>query len=292
MLSRRVGHTATLLPNGKVLIAGGSAGRLSEGGPGIVATTEIFDPTTGRFTAGPMMTSPRNGHAAVLLPNNKVLIIGGTDQDERPLKTAEIYDPATNRFTTTASMNVARLPRPAVLLQDGRVLVTGGWQGSGIASRAAEVFDPKTSSWTAVGDMTEPREKHAAILLADGRVLIIGGAHENTWRPVDSMEVFDPATNRFTAIGNMEAKRFKLPDGAVALKDGTTLIAGGAAEMELYDAATRTTSRVASLPDPIYFASATRLHDGRVLIAGGYGSGINRANGPLSSDRAWIYQPQ
>src|SRR5712692_2824529 len=91
MQSRRVGHSATLLPDGRVLIAGGLAGRIFEGGPGIVATTEIYDPGTGRFTAGPAMSAPREGHPAVLLPNQKVLVVGGADGHESPLATAEMY---------------------------------------------------------------------------------------------------------------------------------------------------------------------------------------------------------
>src|SRR6478609_1156308 len=93
MQSRRVGHSATLLPNGKVLIAGGLAGRIREGGPGNVATTEIYDPATGHFTPGPSMSTPRAGHDAVLLQNGKVLVAGGAGSGEQALTSAEIYDP-------------------------------------------------------------------------------------------------------------------------------------------------------------------------------------------------------
>src|SRR6185312_16142010 len=112
-----------------------------DGGPGILATTEIFDPQTGRFTPGPNMSCPRTTQAAVLLTDGKVLIAGGAGSDEQPLAGAEIYDPATNRFLPTASMHTARTARAAVLLNDGRVLVTGGGDG-----RKAETFDPRTSS--------------------------------------------------------------------------------------------------------------------------------------------------
>jgi hypothetical protein len=291
MLSRRVGHSATLLPNGKVLIAGGLAGRVFEGGPGVVASTELFDPATGSFTAGPSMSAPRSGHAAVLLANRTVLIVGGADQDERILASAEIYDPVSNRFTPTASMHTARIARPAVLLRDGRVLVTGGGNGRGPAMSSAEIFDPQTSKWSTVGDMISPREKHAATLLADGRVLITGGSADGQWHPVRSAEIFDPRTNRFTLTSEMQAARFKLPDATVKLKDGRVLIAGGAAQLEVFDAAAGTFSSAGDISTPNYFASATRLPDGSVLIAGGYGTGSGRANGPLSTDKAWIYHP-
>jgi hypothetical protein len=291
MQSRRVGHSATLLPNGKVLIAGGLAGRVFEGGPGIVASTEIFDPATGRFSAGPSMTTPRSAHGAILLANKKVLFVGGVDGDERPLASAEIYDPATNRFTAVASMHTARVARGAVLLHDGRVLVTGGGNGRGPALSSAEVFDPRTSSWISVGDMTSPREKHSAAVLADGRILITGGSADGDWHPVKSAEVFDPHTNKFTTVSEMEMARFKFPDAAVTLQDGRVLVAGGATDVEVYDASAGRFSRVGTISEPNYFASATRLADGRVLIAGGYNTGRGRSNGPLSSDRAWIYQP-
>ena len=286
MRSRRVGHTATLLPNGKVLIAGGLAGRAFEGGPGIVASTEIYDPQSGRFTAGPTMTSPRTGHAAVLLADGKVLIAGGADRDDHEISTAEIYDPASNRFTATASMQTPRIAKAAVRLKDGRVLVTGGGNG-----RQAEIFDPGKGTWQRTGETNVVRVKHAATLLPDGRVLIVGGAPDSGWHPLRSAEIFDPQTNRFTLAGEMEFPRFKLPDAVTRLKNGDVLIAGGAAEVEIYRAASGRFVRGGSVEAPHYFASATLLADGSVLIAGGYGPSNGRPNGPLATQEAWIYRP-
>ncbi len=291
MQSRRAGHSATLLPDGKVLIAGGLAGRRFEGGPGVVATTEIYDPASGRFAPGPTMSTPRSGHAALLLLNGRVLVAGGVDADERPLSTSEIYDPASGRFTATASMHTSRVARGAVLLKDGRVLVTGGGDLFRNAMTSAEIYDPRTAFWQSAGNMTSPREKHAAAVLSDGRVLITGGSADGQWHPVRSAELFDPHTNRFTAVPNKEMARFKLPDASVRLKDGNVLVAGGAAEVEIYDQAAGRFNRAGSVAEPHYFAQATLLHDGRVLISGGYGTGAGRANGPLSTERAWVYQP-
>jgi hypothetical protein len=286
MLSKRVGHSATLLPNGKVLVVGGLAGRIFEGGPGIVASTEIYDPQSGRFTAGPNMSVPRTGHAAILLSNGKVLIAGGAGRDEQPVATAEIYDPVSNRFTAAASMHDPRIARAAVLLNDGRVLVTGGPSG-----REAEVFDPATNSWRQTGNMNAARRKHAAILLPDGRVLIVGGAPDNGWHPVRTAEIFDPRTNRFTPATAMEFARFKLPDAVTALRNGNVLVAGGAADVEIYDVAGAKFVRAGSVEEAHFFASTTLLPDGRVLIAGGYGLPNGRANGPLSTNQVWIYRP-
>jgi len=286
MKSRRVGHSATLLPSGKVLIAGGLAGRVFEGGPGIVASTEIYDPQTRRFTAGPNMSSGREGHAAVLLADGKVLIAGGADRDGHELATAEIYDPGSNRFTPTASMHTSRIAKAAVLLKDGRVLVTGGGN-----LRQAEIFDPQKGTWQETGEMKVARMKHGATLLPDGRVLIVGGSPDSEWHPVRSAEVFDPKTNQFTLISEMEFARFKLPDAVTRLKNGDVLIAGGAADAEIYQAALRHFVRAGSVDGPHFFASATLLADGRVLIAGGYGPSNGRPNGPLSTQEAWVYRP-
>jgi len=287
MQSRRVGHSATLLPNGKVLIAGGLAGRIFEGGPGIVATTEIYDPATGRFTPGPSMRAARSGHAAVLLQNGKVLIAGGESSDNQNLASAEIYDPVANKWTATGSMLTPRIASSAVMLKDGRVLVTG----SGDSWNKAEIYDPASGVWHATGNMTAPRTKHAATLLPDGRVLITGGSPDNEWHPVRSAEIFDPHTNKFTAISQMELARFKIPAASASLKNGRILIAGGAAEVEVYDATTDRFFRAGSLDEAHFFASTTLLKDGRALISGGYTASRGRANGPLSSEQAWLYVP-
>ena len=287
MQSRRVGQSATLLPNGKVLIAGGLAGRVSEGGPGNVATTEIYDPATARFTPGLPMTTPRTGHIAALLSNGKVLVAGGADGDEHALASAEIYDSATNKWTATGSMLTPRASRAAVVLKDGRVLVTGGGEGWNLA----EIYDPARGVWQATGNMTTRRVKHSATLLPDGRVLITGGSPDNQWHPVRSAEIFDPRTNKFTAITDMELARFKIPDATAVLKNGRILIAGGAAEVEVYDNAAGKFFRAGSLDEAHYFASTTLLKDGRALITGGYSASRGRPNGPLSTEQAWIYVP-
>ena len=287
MQSRRVGHSATLLPNGKVLIAGGLAGRVFEGGPGVVATTEVFDPATGRFTPGPSMNTPRTGHAAVLLLNGKVLVAGGAGTNEQGLASAEIYDPATNKWTSTGSMLTPRVARAAVVLKDGRVLVTGGGEGWNLA----EIYDPPSGAWHPTGNMTTARVKHAATLLPDGRVLITGGSPDNQWHPVRSAEIFDPRTNKFAAISQMELARFKIPDATAVLKNGRILIAGGAAEVEVYDNTAGKFFRAGSLDEAHFFASTTLLKDGRALITGGYTASRGRPNGPLSTEQAWIYEP-
>src|SRR5712692_9888731 len=168
MTARRAAHTATLLPNGKVLIAGGMIG---DGGG--LSSTEVFDPTTNTFTAAENMTVARAGHTATLLQNGKVLIAGGYNGDY--LDSAELYDPATGKFTQTGKMVTPQSGHIAALLNNGKVLLAGG-VGTGWTFLAdAELFNPNTNTFTATGGMTTARESHTATLLKDGRVLITGG---------------------------------------------------------------------------------------------------------------------
>ena len=161
----RAGQTATLLPNGKVLIAGGCNGRRCGTS---VASAEIYDPATGTWSLTGSMTTARSAHVAALLPNGQVLAAGGRGAGT----TAEVYNPASGTWSATGSMGTARAYATATLLGNGSVLVAGGQ--SGIAS--AELYNPGTGTWSTTGSMTTGRFEHTATLLPDGRVLVAGGA--------------------------------------------------------------------------------------------------------------------
>ncbi|HQR30758.1 MAG TPA: hypothetical protein PLL32_10135, partial [Anaeromyxobacteraceae bacterium] len=165
----RAGHTATLLPGGKVLLAGG-AEMFSSGAPpgfGFYTRAHLYDPTTGTFGQTGQTITYRQLHTATLLPNGKVLLAGGGSAS------AELYDPTTGAFTATGSMGLARGAHTATLLPSGRVLVAGGDSLSALPT--AEVYDPATGQFTPTGAMTERRASHAATLLPDGAVLLTGG---------------------------------------------------------------------------------------------------------------------
>jgi lipopolysaccharide export system protein LptA len=172
MTTARESHTATLLNDGKVLIAGGHKDRRTA--ITIYASTEIYDPKSGTFTPSGNLTVKRHKHDATLLADGRVLIIGGSDErdGDGAYRTAEVFDPANGRFTAVKNdMNTARykLQGTTILLSNGKVLIAGG-------ANRAEVFDPNTNSFSfADGDMGTKRLFATATLLKDGQVLITGG---------------------------------------------------------------------------------------------------------------------
>ncbi len=278
MTERRVGHVAVLLRTGQVLVAGGWTGRDA------TARAELFDPASGRFTAIAPMTTRRGEPRATLLASGDVLISGGDDHDGDGghLSSAEVFRVATLSFAATGAMRLARVAHTATALQDGTVLVVGG-RGAGLAG-AAEIFDPRSGRFGPAGELLTPRYKHTAGLLPDGRVLVAGGSDERDWNgSLASTELYDPATRSFAAAEPMRDSRFKLPEHAVALAAGRLLVAGGSRRAEIFDPVSGHFSSVAGLmSDGWHYMTATRLSDGRALLAGGY------ARNDAGTTQAWV----
>jgi len=272
MLEPRSGHTATLLPDGKVLIAGGMRRNQD-----FYRSAELFDPATGKFSATGEMQITRVGHVAVLLRSGKVLIAGGwighgvTDE-------AELYDPATGKFAVIAHMITKRGRPEATLLRDGNVLITGGGSstdGAGSTITSAETFDTATLKFRATGSMHVARIAHTATLLTDGRVLIAGGRGSEVNA---SAEIYDPKSGTFHDTGRLISARYKHTAGL--LPDGRVLIAGGSddrdwhgtlSSAEIYDPLRGTFSSTSSLHDARFKLpdEAVQLGSGQLLIAGG-----------------------
>ena len=282
MSTARIAHTATLLPNGKVLVAGGCAvDHCNHANAN--ASAEIYDPATSVWTPVNSMNTARSRHTATLLPNKKILVSGG---DRNEASSAEVYDPATDTWTLTNSMSTARYNHTATLLPNGTVLVAGG-DNYPIAIASAEVYDPTTNTWTLTDNsMSMARVDHTATLLPNGKVLVAGGGGEYDTQgddiPLASVEVYDPATKVWTTIkSTMDTARYS--HTATLLSSGKVLVVGGVAgggyasgyanalsSAELYDPVTSVWTATSTMSTERTFHTATLLSSGKVLVLGGW----------------------
>jgi hypothetical protein len=219
------------------------------------------------FSALENMTAARASHTETVLPNGKVLLIGGGTA------TAEIFDPNSESFSATGSMETVRNQHTATLLQNGKVLVTGGTDAGGEVLATAELFDPATNTFTATSNMEIGRFFHAAVQLADGRVLVTGGT-DSSGAVLSPAEVFDPKTNTFTATNDMSVGRYAhtitlLTTGKVLLTGGLTSTGFATATAEIFDPTSGGFTSTGAMPVAVYEHVATLLNDGSVLITGG-----------------------
>ncbi|MEP6653464.1 MAG: kelch repeat-containing protein [Myxococcales bacterium] len=274
LASPRYSHTATLLPNGKVLITGGSNGTAQ------LMTAELYDPATGTFQPTGGLGTARRDHTATVLDNGKVFIAGGYSPTDLTA-TCEVYDPATGTFTMTGSMVAVRVGHTATRLKNGKVLVVGG--GNFVSPPTfvtAELYDPATGVFSMTGALSARRDTHSATLLADGRVLIAGGRGNGSTSAGQgefaTAETYDPTTGTFTLTGSMATQRFA--HTATILANGKVLIAGGQNQLssytalssaEVFDPATGTFTGTGTLVNVMTAHRAVPLANGKVLLVGG-----------------------
>ncbi len=265
----RVAYASALLPDGRVLIAGGYDETTA------LDTAEVFDPKTRHFVpTANNLDVPRSSFNAVTLNDGKVLIANGSTG-----VTAELFDPKTISFSPTpGSMIALRFVATATLLGDGTVLIAGGLDTSGNALDTAELYNPRTGTFTATkGTMTSPRAIHAATPLRSGEVLLAGGSTSDSYSDaLDTAEIYDPKTATFTAVPNkmvsprVSATANRLGDGRVLIAGGVIADGSSVATAELFDPKTGTfTPTVGVMSNARAFHSAVNLLNGRVMIAGG-----------------------
>lgn len=318
----RYQHTATLLPNGKVLLAGGLTST------GATATAELYDPRSNTFDWTGSMDTPRHAHTGTVLPNGKVLIVGmSSTQGATPQ--AQLYDPGSGTFTNTGGLSYPRNEHAATLLPDGRVLIAGGSSPNG------EIYDPLTGAFTEAGRMQYSHGLGAAVgfpngdvvivggftagdqteifrydlgtfqrtgqavfnlwetqgvLLPDGRAFLVGGAADY-YAMLAATQFYDPVSGTFTRGPDMRHRRFRHTTSQFA--PGKVLVTGGweyptLANAEVFDLTTGVFTQTVSLRFAREWHAATVLADGRVLVTGGHEGALYGTN---VLDSAELYDP-
>ncbi|HEX8699233.1 MAG TPA: kelch repeat-containing protein, partial [Myxococcaceae bacterium] len=282
MATARGFPSATLLPNGKVLVTGGRA----PSGP--VSSSEVYDPAAGTWQdPGGAMSSNRYAPTALLLPTGKVLVTGGNSSAGPPaaLNSVDLWDPAAGAWAATGSLPQAIGAFTLTLLPNGKVLAASGVGSQGFRVEAY-LYDPATGTWSATGSLAQARAGHTATLLRDGTVLVSGGYGFTGY--VASAEVYDPTTGTWSATGSMAQARDS--HTATLLPNGKVLVAGGNSpsgpllSAEVYDPATRQWSATAPMAQKRYLHTAVLLPQGKVLVSGG-------DNGASALTSAELYDP-
>jgi hypothetical protein len=242
----RSDHSATRLPDGRILVVGGTRIDTGRDVRVPVLTAELVDPITGTATPAGRLPRTMSGHTAILLPHRRVLLVGGAAgrskcTKQRPL----LWDGATKRFSAVGAIDWS-FGASATELADGRVLIAGGGRSCGgrmedtTAPPRAVIWDPATGETTPTGSPQHRRERHAAVRLADGRVLIAGGwdvrfLHEGGPVAVRQAEVWDPDSGAWMPIDEpgwtQVAGLLALRDGRVAVTPG---VPSGAARLSLW----------------------------------------------------------
>ena len=284
--------TGDLLNDGRVFVAGGGNGTLLA--PVATNSTELYQPYTRTWSAGPNMSIQRAMHASAALADGRILLCGGTSTTGTVTPTCDIYDPATGSISATGSMGTARAGHSATVLNDGRVLVTGGtstFAGTAIgvilnaSSNTGEVYDPVTGLWSAVANtMAAKRFVHTQTRLADGRVLCVSGINgatnilgQDAPTFTATCNIYDPATNLFGAAASIPTAR--AAHRATLMGNGEVFVGGGVFSSLFIPTATNDSRKYSVtgnawtsaglLPQSIALQGQVLLKNGLLHISGG-----------------------
>lgn len=265
----RMMHSANTLPDGKVLISGGTT-TVSNSTPS-QNSSEIYDPVSGNFTPAAPMLGARRYHAGITLSDGRILVAGGAtyvNSTYTSLASAEIYDPASGQWSAVGNLSGTQYMAGGLALPNGRAMVFGAGSNT---SYSAEVFDPASGSFTRTGGMLYPATYFGMLALPDGRVLKMGGMTASGF--ITSVEIWNPATNTWSTAGNLLGGRAEI--APTLLANGKVLVAGGRnagynVSAEIYDPATGTSVATADLPEQIMSYRAVTMADGNILLVDNY----------------------
>jgi hypothetical protein len=285
-------HAAVRLHDGRVLVMGAEDETNT-----VVASADLFDPGTSSFTRTGPMTVPRSNMTGTLLPDGRVLVVGGYRYDPATVTvyaSAELFDPATETFSPAGSVGSPRVDHAAVALPDGRVVILGGSSDAGSEGgkllRPVEIYDPAPGTFTVHGELAIPRVGMTASLLPDGKILVAGGATvgQNGLVLQNDVEIYDPTTGQSKVVSNLPTPHWDY--AATALPGGQILLIGGwkntsvtavSNRVDLFDPVSGQVSSIASMLTGRSQEEAIGLSDGRVLVLGG-------SPGPLRTAEVYV----
>ena len=280
----RSDHASVRLPDGRVLVAGGTDGTT------VLKSAEVFDPSSEKWVSATDMKTARRGHTMTLLQDNKVLVTGGFD-GKAALATAEIYDPSSNTWTATLGpMALSHRFHTATLLPDGKVLVAGGVAGPLLTAdpKATEIYTPSTGLFTAGPALPEARQGHTATLMKDNKVLFIGNSGDNSAAgKVLTYISATPASSTWSSTSAAGNVRYNHTATVLDTTQSKVLVIGGGVtpnSAEIYDIDANTWTATTAMSTARSLHTSTKLLDGRILVVGGY-------DGKQSLTSIEIYDP-
>ncbi|RKI36638.1 hypothetical protein D7Y27_27765 [Corallococcus sp. AB004] len=261
------GSAGVVLRSGAVLLTGGTSYS-----NGTVVAPALWNPVTGTLSPAGTLVAPRTGHRALLLPDDRVLVVGGygSTTSGGVVDGTEMYDPGTNTWSAAGRLGTRRTLFAAVSVASGPLIIGG--------ASAARVLDSAEllplGAWRTAQPLTTARYSHTATRLGSGKVLVAGGIRDSSLA-LATAEEYDPVANTWSLTTAMSVARYS--HTAVALDGNRVMVTGGMASTDvvlasslIYDATARVWAGTRAMSVPRLLHTATRLPDGKVLVVGGH----------------------